>query len=282
MTLDDLLSLPDEEFLRAAYVLILGREPDEAGLDNYRKKLVRGASKSAIAAAIAQSDEAKARADHQDLAHLSDDDFVDAIYNRLLGRSPDPDGKNHYRERLRRNGDRERIVRSLEESDEALRHNPAGAYFRRDLNMLVRRERRRMRWLKWGEPNSVRYIGARQTAIQSLSNAIAQANATTSSQIGGLVATIDALVNFQRAEFSSIRSELGGLRAAVDALSEAHGAELASMREQIRAGINTVDGAAKILHETSATATATRDHVRLLTAVVEGMGKAKGFTTAKR
>jgi Domain of unknown function (DUF4214) len=244
MTLQELLALPDEDFLRSVYVLILGREPDESGLTNYRRQLGRGVSKKAIVAEVAESNEARPRYSHLDLAQLSDNDFLDAIYSRVLGRSPDAEGKHHYLDRLRKNADRRRIIVSLENSDEALRRDPAAASFRRELNVLLRRERRRPRWLNWRPQEG------------------------PAEQIRALGATIEALSKAQREEMASIREQIGALGAAVDELSKLQGAALAAH--------------ALSLKEILETATATRDYVRLLIAAVEGMANAKGVTTAKR
>lgn len=266
MTLQELLALPNEDFLRSVFVFILGREPDESGLNNYRRQLGRGVSKKAIVAEIAESKEARARYSHLDLAQLSDNDFVDAIYSRVLGRSPDPEGKRHHLDRLRKNADRRRIIVSLGNSEEALRRDPAGASFRRDLNMLLRRERRRPRWLNWGQREGVHQVAAMRN---DFSNGIVKISEPPAGQNSALGATIEALSKAQREEMASMREQIGALRAAVDELSKLQGAALA-------------DGAALSLKEISETATATRDYVRLLIAAVEGMANAKGLTTAKR
>lgn len=261
MTLQELLALPDEDFLRSVYVLILGREPDESGLNNYRRQLERGVSKKAIVAEVAESKEGRARYSHLDLAQLSDNDFVDAIYSRVLGRSPDPEGKRHHLDRLRKNADRQRIIVSLENSEEALRRDPAAASFRRDLNMLLRRESRRPRWLNRRQQEEVHQVAAMRS---DFSNGAAKISEPPAGQTRALGATIEALSKAQKEELASMREQIGALRAAVDELSSLQGAALA-------------DGAA--LRET---ATATRDYVRLLIAAVEGMANAKGLTTAKR
>jgi hypothetical protein len=59
-TLEQLLKLHDEAFVRSAYKAILGRTPDQGGLENYLSQVRAGIHKAHILAELAQSPEGKA------------------------------------------------------------------------------------------------------------------------------------------------------------------------------------------------------------------------------
>lgn len=61
MTLDDLLSLGDEDFVLQAYRSLLGREADESGLASYLRQVRQGVDKSALLVALAKSSEGSKR-----------------------------------------------------------------------------------------------------------------------------------------------------------------------------------------------------------------------------
>lgn len=57
----DLWALHDEAFVRAVYRILLGREADESGLNNYLNSLRNGSRRVDILYSIANSDEARNR-----------------------------------------------------------------------------------------------------------------------------------------------------------------------------------------------------------------------------
>ena len=59
MSLDNFLSLPPEEFVAAAYELLLDRQADEGGKDYYIARLRNGYSKLSVASQLSRSDEAR-------------------------------------------------------------------------------------------------------------------------------------------------------------------------------------------------------------------------------
>ena len=59
MSLDSFLSLPPEEFVEAAYELVLDRNPDEGGRDYYIARLRSGYSKLSVVSQLSRSDEAR-------------------------------------------------------------------------------------------------------------------------------------------------------------------------------------------------------------------------------
>jgi hypothetical protein len=61
LSLDAMLGMHGEAFVRAAYTQILGREPEPSGLSNYLSLLRAGVSNLAILKALSESGEARAR-----------------------------------------------------------------------------------------------------------------------------------------------------------------------------------------------------------------------------
>ena len=61
LTAQALLALGDEEFVRQAYLLVLGREADPGGLDNCLVAVRSGADKAQLVAQLALSDEGRQR-----------------------------------------------------------------------------------------------------------------------------------------------------------------------------------------------------------------------------
>lgn len=150
MGIAELVMLADEEFLREAYRFVLGREVDASGLQGYQAKLAGGASKERVLADLARSNEARDRFAPPVLLNLPDEEFIDSVYVRLLGRNADASGMLSYIAQLRMHGDRRRIIRDIGMSEEARRYDPSGWTMRRELEDLVRREMSVLRWRKWG------------------------------------------------------------------------------------------------------------------------------------
>ncbi len=63
-SLDELLSLYDERFVRCAYWTLLRREADPGGLANYLRQLRRGAAKVQLIVELADSEEGRNAAGH--------------------------------------------------------------------------------------------------------------------------------------------------------------------------------------------------------------------------
>ena len=82
MTAQALLALGDEDFVRQAYLLVLGREADPGGLDNYLVAVRSGADKTQLVAQLAQSDEGRQR--HVSVPGL------DTLLQAQPSRSPPP------------------------------------------------------------------------------------------------------------------------------------------------------------------------------------------------
>ena len=116
--LADLLACDDYSFVRRAYWVLLGREPDPGGLANYLDRLRSGTPKLQVLSELAQSPEGLAKgagisadvipAPAQASVPLQSTTeivgtwdqllachgraFIACAYQSLLGRSPDPDG----------------------------------------------------------------------------------------------------------------------------------------------------------------------------------------------
>lgn len=59
VSVETLLDLPDEEFVKAAYLLVLGRHPDPSGLAHYSRQVRDGEEKAAILVELARSEEGR-------------------------------------------------------------------------------------------------------------------------------------------------------------------------------------------------------------------------------
>ena len=87
-SLEEILKLYDEAFVRAAYMAILGRAPDPSGLENYLSQVRAGASKAQILGELARSPEgiAAMRGPHG-VQHLRKKyDKHPPIWRRIIGR----------------------------------------------------------------------------------------------------------------------------------------------------------------------------------------------------
>jgi FkbM family methyltransferase len=123
MTLNDLLALSGESFVRAAYRILLGREADDQGLVHYRMQLALGFGKAAVLGDLASSREATCREQGEDLMSLDGDSFIDAAYQRLLGRSPDPDGKSSYLASVQGGASKRGVFAAIRDSEEGKAHS---------------------------------------------------------------------------------------------------------------------------------------------------------------
>jgi hypothetical protein len=154
--LEQVLALDGAEFLGRAYVAMLGRPVDPEGFRNYEAKLRSGVSKRAILAELASSTEGQTyranatgdipalngssgvqptggKADHAQteshlvaadlggLLALDDLEFVNCAYRTLLGREPDPSGREYYLRILRSGAAKMRLVSKLCSSPEGRR-----------------------------------------------------------------------------------------------------------------------------------------------------------------
>nr|WP_314876133.1 DUF4214 domain-containing protein [uncultured Pseudomonas sp.] len=78
-------------FVESLYEAALGRDADEAGLQNWVSQLFNGASRAEIAQSIVGSAEAASKANA---------DFIDSLYSSALDRTADDAGKAHWAAQL--------------------------------------------------------------------------------------------------------------------------------------------------------------------------------------
>lgn len=215
MTLTELLTLPGEAFVRSAYRSILGREADPGGLRHYLARLARGHDKSSVVQDLAASREGRARLNHEDLRGVPPAEFIDALYRRVLGRAPDAAGRQHYLDQLRKHGDRDRVIRDLENSAEARARNAQPASFRRELALLAREQRGARGVLGWFTFN------------QRLERRLAQMDFA----LGALTAQVDAASRDLRQNLDFLESELAGVRQLVQENCGGHGTGASARRQ---------------------------------------------------
>ena len=99
-------------FVERFYVLVLGREPDQAGLDEWVNALLGGALSGAdVAEAFFLSGEYLDR-------NTSDDEFVETLYRALFNRNSDFDGKQGWLTELQRGVSRAEVINGFSVSAE--------------------------------------------------------------------------------------------------------------------------------------------------------------------
>lgn len=212
MRIAELLTLSDQEFLHEAYRLVLGREIDQEGLNGYLMKIGRGKSKESILVDLARSIEAKKRFLPPFLLNLPEEEFIDSIYIRILGRNADADGMQHYLARLRNHDDRLKILRSIGASEEARRHDPESWEFRQNLDDLIRRETSFLGWRKWmpstrgQSPASARTIASadRDQDYQTATSATKAEFIMLTDQVMLLASAMEGMLMAQRSENARI------------------------------------------------------------------------------
>ncbi|MGH1504116.1 MAG: DUF4214 domain-containing protein [Acidimicrobiales bacterium] len=82
---------PDGRSVERLYAAYFGRGADATGLAYWEGRRAQGTSLEVISENFAQSPEFV-----DTYGTLSDDDFVDLVYNNVLGRSPDAGGRTHW------------------------------------------------------------------------------------------------------------------------------------------------------------------------------------------
>ncbi|MEX5320897.1 DUF4214 domain-containing protein [Pseudomonas shirazica] len=101
-------------FVESLYEAALGREADEAGLQNWVSQLFNGASRADIAKAIVGSAEAASKANS---------DFIDSLYQSALDRTADDAGKAHWAAQLEAGASQADVALAIVGSDEAVANN---------------------------------------------------------------------------------------------------------------------------------------------------------------
>jgi hypothetical protein len=112
-----------DAFLEAAYRDVLGREIDAEGRQAYRAALAAGRSRSEVLldlAASAEHREALALAARTQAQVGGDEDFLQAVFESLLGRPPDAQGRQALLEALAAGTPRADVVLGIARSEEYL------------------------------------------------------------------------------------------------------------------------------------------------------------------
>lgn len=100
------------EFVTRCYKIALGREPDKKGLEDWAGKLTNGeACGVSIAYGFVYSEEFQN-------ANYANSTYTEKMYNMLLGRGSDEDGKSYWVEKLDNGEDRENILYGFANSQE--------------------------------------------------------------------------------------------------------------------------------------------------------------------
>jgi hypothetical protein len=136
-TLDQLFSLPPSEFVRAAYHVILGRECDPGGERHYVGRMASGETRREVLKDVWASGEHLRLLRFEDEGDFSDEQFVTAVYQRLLGRAADPAGLKHYVARLKQGLPRSKVIKDIGRSPEA-RDRGSAAPLRRQVRQIAK------------------------------------------------------------------------------------------------------------------------------------------------
>jgi hypothetical protein len=115
LELDDATTLSSiEESVARLYNALLGRNPDNSGLNHWLSDLmVSNNSIQGMSGAFAGSEEYQARFGAQ-----SDEAFIDQLYTNVLNRSADQAGYDYWLDEIAQSGDRSGMIVSFSESVE--------------------------------------------------------------------------------------------------------------------------------------------------------------------
>jgi hypothetical protein len=107
-----------DRIIRRAYQDILGREPDDRGLNNYRRLILEdGWDEHDVRQSLIRSPERRQK--RLAVSEAAAQEMVRRAYRSVLGREPDARGLNHYTSRiLYDNYTEEDVARILRDSDE--------------------------------------------------------------------------------------------------------------------------------------------------------------------
>ena len=101
-----------QAFVTRLYDKCLGRQPDEAGLQDWSNRLINGSmSGTRVAYGFVFSPEYKSR-------NTTDDVYVEMLYRVFLDRASDPSGKTNWLNALKQGASREYVFRGFAESQE--------------------------------------------------------------------------------------------------------------------------------------------------------------------
>lgn len=146
MTLDELLGLGGDDFIRGAYLALLRRHVDEGGLHHYRQRMRSGQTKASVLLDLSRSPEARRAGVDATVSALAPKVLLRAAIRRSLGRNPHPGEERRHLGSLKGVGRREDVVAETWQSPEALAMRPEDALFRSELEALLQKERIARSW----------------------------------------------------------------------------------------------------------------------------------------
>ena len=113
-----------DRIIDRAYRDILGRQPDPAGRENYRRLILEdGWDEHDVRRALIRSPER--RQQRLAVSQQAAEDMVRRAYRTVLGRDPDPAGLTHYTSKVLYDGwNEDDLVHALRESDEYREKHP--------------------------------------------------------------------------------------------------------------------------------------------------------------
>lgn len=143
VTIIDVLALPAHDFITQAFVLLSGSPPDPMALRVHESALRMGSGRLA---ALGQIHASPAARDHRARIEQTgtDADFIEATYQRYLGRSADPEGQDHYQRVIAKKGRARAAADILASSEAALAGTLPG-----EVERLVGKKRHGRWWSFW-------------------------------------------------------------------------------------------------------------------------------------
>ena len=136
ISLSSILALPDEEFLEQVYHALILREIDTGGMMHYLSELRDGHDRLYILSQIYHSEEAKNVRVYTDIDEADDNTFLENVYQRMLGRAPDFEGKEIYLPLIKK-GQRHVVIKNIQSSPEFQYYNIHKLNFLNELNAVL-------------------------------------------------------------------------------------------------------------------------------------------------
>jgi GT2 family glycosyltransferase len=136
ISLRNILALPDEEFLEQLYHALILRKIDTGGLMHYLSELRDGQDRLYILSQIYHSEEANNVRNFTDIDDVDDKTFLEKVYQRMLGRAPDFEGKEIYLPLIKK-GQRHDVIKNIQSSPEFQYYNVHKFKFINELKELL-------------------------------------------------------------------------------------------------------------------------------------------------
>lgn len=112
-------TLPSRDLVKFGYLTVLGREPDQEGLDIYSLFLRVGMNFIEFLNILSSSDEFRGSPIGDDIQLMADEEYLAIVYKRYLNREVDPSGREHYIGQLGRGVSKSKVAQAISKSKEA-------------------------------------------------------------------------------------------------------------------------------------------------------------------